>query len=769
MWNQLIDEYGLRVRKNMKKERNELKIFYFIGVAILLLAAALGPLGLGDFILPEWGGGVVHQDPQMSENIWLPIPTENVGELWYSHYKSGEIFGCQGNGIVGNGRIAASSFNSPWDNLIIYDFYGNQIWSSGLWLGPFASTSSPMVDINDRVVACDRTKIILVNASDHNNPYVEWNSTITGGIPISPVIVENKTIILPTNNGPFLAYDVETGEKIAEIKLGNHTTIDPYFGIPEMNWTNYESVKQNYWLNSICPYRYNSTSELIEWNSSIPYGIMPIRRNHFFDGNPLGGNPIIHYCAEGNNVTATKFDGLRNWTVIASNNIESGGIYTGEGYFSTINSACVEGNRLYLVTEYIKSGTWPFIDDMVNNTIGRLYAVDVYPDALVESDRLIEVWNYSYFGRSQASATLIDDTLYFDGYNNTLLRENRDPHIYAVYTNGTEKWKVSYPNITWFTFTTDPRGGFWYEDCDQVLRPNTGGNKLVRFYEENGSIWEELDMKTLLNDTGENKDLPVIPSSDMTICGTPTNPIMLISANHEHFKEGKWVLAINLSDNNTVIWKIPIESIFNRNYAHGDYTILTKNNVSRIVFPTNVGGVMGVGTFPDCWFENLSYECWDKPDDGDSYNDSVNVSFMIKSCLPHDMAMVKVALISQKNPILQRKIETKEYNVNTSGTEGKITVTLPCRFLDGEYKLGVYLYNSSGKFKSEHLNISEILKFDIGIYANETCEFGPFYLSNGEDITILLILFVVLLISLLIILIIRFSGKFNVIKNKFKK
>ena len=76
---------------------------------------------------------------------------------------------------------------------------------------------------------------------------------------------------------------------------------------------------------------------------------------------------------------------------------------------------------------------------------GRLYAVDVFPDATSESDRLIEVWNYSYFGKSQASPTLINDTLYFDGYNNSILRENRDPHIYAVYTNGTEKWKVSYP------------------------------------------------------------------------------------------------------------------------------------------------------------------------------------------------------------------------------------------------------------------------------------------------------------------------------------
>jgi len=50
--------------------------------------------------------------------------------------------------------------------------------------------------------------------------------------------------------------------------------------------------------------------------------------------------------------------------------------------------------------------------------------------------------------------------------------------------------------------------------------------------------------------------------------------------------------------------------------------------------------------------------------------------------------------------------------------------------LDGEYKLGVYLFNSSGKFKSEHLDLLDILKFDIGLYANESYEFGPFELHS---------------------------------------
>ncbi|MCX6666528.1 MAG: hypothetical protein NT038_10820 [Euryarchaeota archaeon] len=53
----------------MKKERNQLKIVYCIGAVILLIATTSVPLGQSDFILPPWGGGMVHQDLTMSENM----------------------------------------------------------------------------------------------------------------------------------------------------------------------------------------------------------------------------------------------------------------------------------------------------------------------------------------------------------------------------------------------------------------------------------------------------------------------------------------------------------------------------------------------------------------------------------------------------------------------------------------------------------------------------------------------------------------------------
>lgn len=96
----------------MKKERSELKIIFCIGAIILLIMTAFLPLVLSDFILPEEGGGMVHCDPQMSENIRLPAPTTNIGEVWCRDDLDygGELHGTWGNGFAGNGKIAACPF-----------------------------------------------------------------------------------------------------------------------------------------------------------------------------------------------------------------------------------------------------------------------------------------------------------------------------------------------------------------------------------------------------------------------------------------------------------------------------------------------------------------------------------------------------------------------------------------------------------------------------------------------------------------------------------
>jgi hypothetical protein len=404
------------------------------------------PFGAGNFILPPQGGGVIHQDLNMSENLWYTCPTQNVGQLWYQDdlENLGAIAGTMGNGIVGNGHIAANSFGPfsfsgcklrPNDKLLLFDYFGNILWRSGAWnlllergefnysLNPYATASSPMIDIHNRVVACDSERIILVNASDLNHITVDWVTNLTKlssqnlrnrTVPFSPCPVGNHSFILPTHNGPVYLFDTDTGTPLANITLGKNTTLGEFWGIPKMNISDFLKIHTDFILHGISPFQYNSTSGRIEWNSEIPYGIMPLKRNHFIDY--IHGKAFFY---EENTVTYKERVSPFNWTIIASNEIQAPQICTEEGYFSTINSACVDGNKVYLATEYTMPDFSQYkvynLSSGVNSTIGRLYAINVTPNAINESDRLVELWNYTYIGKSQATPTLINDTIYFDG------------------------------------------------------------------------------------------------------------------------------------------------------------------------------------------------------------------------------------------------------------------------------------------------------------------------------------------------------------------
>ncbi len=376
----------------MKTKIDKLKVIFYIWASILLIVIGILPLGLSDFILPPQGGGMVHCDPQMSENIWLSPPINNTGILWYNHQLGGELFGTWGNGIAGNGRIAVCTFSNYFgvDNLIIYDYYGNHLWSSGpLFLegnvstpNPsglkfYATASTPTVDIYDRVIACDNEKIILVNVSNHNNFFLQWYNDIPHEqnhpivpIPFSPTIVEDKTIILPTKNGPLLAYNAENGSLIASKKLGQNNVSHSYYGIPDMSELNFTSIISNPFY---CPYHYNNQNHLVEWVSNIPYGIMP--SNYIFHE----GNVIFIQSPDGN-VTA-----IDNTTdeLLASNAVAEPQLLQGLDYYSTVNSACGQDHKVFLACEK-------------NGGVARLYAVDVFPDEPNPEDRLQVAWCYNY-------------------------------------------------------------------------------------------------------------------------------------------------------------------------------------------------------------------------------------------------------------------------------------------------------------------------------------------------------------------------------------
>ena len=435
-----------------------------------------------DFILPKWGGAMIHSDLQLTEIINLPAPKQDIAILWHRNKLVGEKAGAIGNGIAGNGTIAACTFRSALgkDNLVIYDYDGNRIWTSGNMLNAVATVSTPMVDVNNRVIACDNKKLLMVDPFNTGKK-VQWISDIPyegSGVllPFSPTIVNGKTIILPTN-GPVYAYDLD-GKLLAEIRLGM-------------------------------------------------------------------------------------------------------GEIDGKEYFFSVNSACVNGNRVYVTTEFNIPGR--MVGDLQR---GRLYALDVNLNA--EDGEIFSIaWSFPFIGTSQASPILIDDTIYFDGFTPGLFNK---AYIYAVTDKGDSyvAQQIPYPDQTtilprrtMFSFSKDPRGGFWYEDHR--------GKRLVRFDDKDLHIIEEIRLKTL----SPRPRKAFRPLSCLTICDEK-NPIMLVSATSILF--GQYLIAIDLNADNAVLWKVKI-GVFN--YAGGQFTILKKNNdpsKNRIVFGTYWDGVMAIGT-----------------------------------------------------------------------------------------------------------------------------------------------------------------------------
>ena len=464
-------------------------------LSVLLMIQVLFPITLAndemDFILPEAGGFMAHSDPQMSDYIRLPVPTGRVGLVWHRSELSGERAGSKGNGISGNGDIAACTFSGLKDNLVVYDYDGNRIWSSGDLLNAFAFFSAPMIDVHSRIIACDNRVVVMIDPFDYddNGKIVEWISDIPyGGLPFSPTIIQNDTIIIATDRGPIYAYDIKDGS-------------------------------------------------LLAWKY--------IRSDKLF-------NPLLSWL-----------------------NIKD------RGFFSTINTPCVQGNRMYISTQYKNRG----MPTLCHHA--RLYAIDVDSEKTNIDDRLTIAWFYEFGGPSQASPLLINNTIYFDGYRpRPCLR--RDYHLFAVTDMGTygeEKWKVPYPFPTYASFTRDPRGGFWFVD--------SWGGKLLHFSTEDGNIIEEVVTDDLVQGPGRHD-----PSSVMTICGNETNPILIVSAaSSKVFRSTSYVIAVDLAAENSLLWKVKIfeGNLFFRDLAFGQYTVLMNNNKPRIVFGSFYDGVWAIG------------------------------------------------------------------------------------------------------------------------------------------------------------------------------
>lgn len=251
------------------------------------------------------------------------------------------------------------------------------------------------------------------------------------------------------------------------------------------------------------------------------------------------------------------------------------------GYFDTTNSPTVSGNRVYLSTQFVESGS------NQDTTYGRLYAIDVSGSDQSGSATFTPAWYYQFKAPSGASPLFVQDGsgsyVYFDG-NGSNPSGPSTPEFFAVKDLGT------FGQLTWsFPLSAhasaagaqDPRGGVWvYADGNPILS---------RLDFDTGAVLQTVNLASLVQTRK-----PLVPTSAMTISGSPTLPRMIVAAKTNGASVVD-VLAINLSSS-TLLWSNEVDQGLGVNSVPmGQFP--TGNSATGkpvVVFTTNQNGVWGL-------------------------------------------------------------------------------------------------------------------------------------------------------------------------------
>ncbi len=130
---------------------------------------------------------------------------------------------------------------------------------------------------------------------------------------------------------------------------------------------------------------------------------------------------------------------------------------------------------------------------------------------------------------------------------------------------------------------------------------------------------------------------------------------------------------------------------------------------------------------PGCWMNDITVTPFDSPDDPDSLNDSVDVTFYTNTEVPHDLVTANITLIDNST---QENISHFEANygiihtdeITFADNQKSFIFQIPDSYHKGEFYIDVKLYNSTGR-----INRNLGLK-DADVNDTETSE--SFYLYH---------------------------------------
>lgn len=252
------------------------------------------------------------------------------------------------------------------------------------------------------------------------------------------------------------------------------------------------------------------------------------------------------------------------------------------GTFDTVNTPAVYGNRIYISTQFRPSDTGIVLP------YGRLYALDIDRTGDGTAADISVAWRHEFRAPSGASPLLSHDgtypIIYFDG-SGGVPGGSVDPHFFAVQDRGTLPqllWQYRMKRTPIASAASDPRGGLW------VYAPFH--SRLLRL-SPSGQLVRSIDLDALVGEPGVH-----VPASAMTIAGTATRPIMLVSASATDYSSS-YVVAIDLR-RQSLLWKYRITEVKGREgFAFGQFPIVkTVDGDPVIVISTAENGVWGLSS-----------------------------------------------------------------------------------------------------------------------------------------------------------------------------
>lgn len=319
---------------------------------------------------------------------------------------------------------------------------------------------------------------------------------------------------------------------------------------------------------------YNQDGSLA-WSTNTPGGTpwSPVITDQGVIVLATTGGPISAYDAATGKLLSTLW---LNGTVTAG-----GVVHT--GYYETLNTPAVNGNRVYISTQFHDSATNSILP------YGRLYAIDFgLTGAGTESFSV--AWSYNFAAPSGGSPSVVVNqgvpTIYFDGSGIIPGAKRANPQLFAVSDLGSSArldWRYAMPLDPRSAATPDPRGGVW---TFAPYSPN-----LVRLNGSTGAVMQTIDVSSLLGGPYAH-----LPSSATVITGSATDPVMILSASGLLLRSSD-IVAIDL-DTSTLRWSYEIDQMKGRaGVSFGQFPVVqTATGMSEVVFTTYGNGVWGLGS-----------------------------------------------------------------------------------------------------------------------------------------------------------------------------